>query len=55
MSNPLEKKPGVWRRIGVESGWTVCPCNHVRDAVLPINYQYYINEIEKLTLGLKEK
>ena len=51
---PLAKKPGVWRRIGVESGWTVCPCNHVKDAVLPINYQYYINEIEKLTLPLKE-
>lgn len=51
---PLAKKPGVWRRIGVESGWTVCPCNHVRDAVLPVNHQYYINEIEKLCLPLKE-
>lgn len=51
---PLAKKPGVWRRIGVESGWTVCPCNHVRDAVLPVNFTYYINEVEKLTLSLKE-
>ena len=51
---PLAKKPGVWRRIGVESGWTVCPCNHVKDAVLPINYSWYINEIEKLCLPLKE-
>lgn len=51
---PLAKKPGVWRRIGVESGWTVCPCNHVRDAVLPINFTYYVNEVEKLVLGLKE-
>jgi hypothetical protein len=51
---PLAKKPDVWRRIGVESGWTVCPCNHVRDAVLPINYEYYIAEVEKLVLPLKE-
>ena len=49
---PLAKKPGVWRRIGVESGWTVCPCNNVTDAVLPINYDYYAAEIEKLVLPL---
>ncbi len=49
---PLAKKPDQWRRIGVESGWTVCPCNDVRDAVLPVNYEYYIQEIEKLTLGV---
>ncbi len=49
---PLAKKPDQWRRIGVESGWTVCPCNDVRDAVLPVNYKYYIQEIEKLTLGV---
>ena len=52
---PLAKKPDVWRRIGVESGWTVCPCNDVKDAVLPVNYEYYINEIEKLCLPLKER
>ena len=47
---PLAKKPNEWRRIGVESGWTVCVCNDVNDAVLPINYDYYIGEIEKLVL-----
>ena len=52
---PLAKKPDVWRRIGVESGWTVCPCNHIKDATLPVNFAYYINEVEKLTLSLKEK
>jgi hypothetical protein len=52
---PLAKKPGVWRRIGVESGWKVCPCNDVRNAVLPIDYGYYIKEVEKLTLSLKER
>ncbi len=49
---PLAKKPDVWRRIGVESGWTVCPCNDVRDAVLPINYEYYVAEVEKLCLNV---
>lgn len=49
---PLAKKPGVWRRIGVESGWSVCPCNNVNDAVLPINFDYYAAEIEKLVLPL---
>ena len=29
---PLAKKPDQWRRIGVESGWSVCPCNDIRDA-----------------------
>ena len=49
---PLAKKPDVWRRIGVESGWTVCECNNIHDAVLPINYDYYINEVEKLVMGV---
>jgi hypothetical protein len=49
---PLAKKPGVWRRIGVESGWSVCPCNRIEDATLPIDYSYYQQEIEKLVLCL---
>ena len=50
---PLAKKPGVWRRIGVESGWTVCVCNDLRDATLPVNMDYYRREIDKLILELK--
>jgi hypothetical protein len=50
---PLKGKSD-WRRINVESGWTVCPCNDIRQAVLPIDYTYYIDEIEKLVLPLKE-
>jgi hypothetical protein len=50
---PLAKKPDHWRRIGVESGWTVCVCNDLRDAVMPIDYSYYADEIEKLTLRMK--
>lgn len=49
---PLAKKPNEWRRIGVESGWLVCECNDIHDAVLPINYDYYINEVEKICLGV---
>jgi hypothetical protein len=49
---PLAKKPDVWRCIGVESGWTVQVCNDIKDATLPIDFDYYIQEVEKLTLGL---
>lgn len=49
---PLAKKPTEWRKIGVESGWDVQVCNDLKDAVLPVNYDYYIAEVEKLTLGL---
>lgn len=49
---PLAKKPGEWRRIGVESGWSVCPCNDLKQATLPIDYEYYIREVEKLCLGV---
>lgn len=49
---PLAKKPTEWRRIGVESGWGVQVCNNIADATLPIDYDYYINEVEKLCLAL---
>jgi hypothetical protein len=50
---PLAKKPSEWRKIGVEAGWGVQPCNDIRDAgKLPVDFNYYIQEIEKLTLGL---
>ena len=49
---PLKGKQ-EWRKIGVESGWGVQVCNDIRDAgKLPVDYSYYIREIEKLTLGL---
>ena len=49
---PLAKKPTEWRKIGVESGWTVQVCNDIADATLPVDYDYYIQEVEKLVLGL---
>jgi hypothetical protein len=50
---PTKTKPDVWRKIGVESGWGVQPCNDIRDAgKLPVDFDYYIREVEKLCLGL---
>jgi len=50
---PLAKNPGIWRKIGVESGWGVQPCNDIKDAgKLPVDYDYYVREVEKLCLGL---
>jgi hypothetical protein len=49
---PLAKKPGVWRQIGVESGWNVQVCNDIKDATMPVDFNYYIQEIEKLCLSL---
>jgi len=49
---PLAKKPGVYRRFNLVSGFTVCPCNDINEATLPINYEYYRQEVEKLVLGV---
>jgi len=49
---PLARKPGEWRRIGVESGWNVQVCNRIEDAVLPVDFGYYVEEVEKLCLSL---
>jgi hypothetical protein len=48
---PLKGKT-EWRKIGVESGWGVQVCNDIEDATLPIDFDYYIQEVEKLCLGL---
>ena len=49
---PLKGKT-EWRKIGVESGWSVRPCNNICDADdVEIDYDYYIQEVEKLVLGL---
>ena len=50
---PLAKKPDTWREFAVCKGWTVQVCNDIRDAYEPVNFEYYVREIEKLTLGMK--
>lgn len=50
---PLKGKT-EWRKIGVESGWGVQPCNDIRDAGrLPVDVNYYVQEVEKLCLILR--
>lgn len=50
---PLKGKTD-WRKIGVESGWNVTPWNNIENPPehWDIDYDYYIREIEKLTLIL---
>ena len=49
---PLKGK-NEWRKIGVESGWGVHICNNLNEAwKMPIDYDYYVREVEKLVLGL---
>jgi hypothetical protein len=48
---PLKGKT-EWRRINVESGWTVQVCNDMDDAVLPVDFDWYVQETEKLCLSL---
>ena len=49
---PLAGK-SEWRKIGVEAGWGVQVCNDLQDAgELPVDFDYYIREVEKLCLGL---
>lgn len=52
MMPPLAKNPTQWRRIGINTSWKVTPCNRITDATEAIDYRFYINEIEKLCLGV---
>lgn len=49
---PLPKNPEKWREIAVCKGYNVTPCNNMDELdvdSLDINYDYYIDEAEKLT------
>jgi hypothetical protein len=45
---PLAKSPDKERRIAIQKGYTVCPCNDIKDATMSINYDWYINEVKTL-------
>lgn len=50
---PLKGKT-EWRRQAVHGGWNVHVCNDMKDFLdVPINYDFYIQEVEKLCLCLK--
>lgn len=40
------------RYIAVEAGRELCLCNHASNAKLPVDYEYYAGEVEKLVLGV---
>ena len=48
---PLKGKTD-WRRIGVESGWGVHVCNSLDDIGPPVDFDYYIREVEKIVMGV---
>ena len=48
---PLKGKT-EWRRIGVESGWGVHVCNDLSDVGPPVDFDYYIQEVEKIVMGV---
>lgn len=48
---PVESKPDVERRIGIEAGWNVALCNVATDFDWSrLDYSYYIEEARKLLL-----
>ena len=49
---PLSKSPLEWRRIRIQSGHTVCLCSDLMDATMPVDYDWYCHEVEKLVLPL---
>lgn len=56
---PLKAKPTEWRKIGVCKGRKVAVCNDLgavgavgADWNQHVDYDYYINEVEKLVMGL---
>jgi hypothetical protein len=53
---PLKKNPDQWRKIGFLSGWGVQVCNDLKvlkNNPLPVDYDYYVRECEKLVFGLE--
>lgn len=49
---PLPKDPEKEREIGIDAAWLVKTCNNMKDFDWDINYDYYINEANKLVNGV---
>lgn len=52
----LKENNPSWRPIGIESGWNVTVCNRLEnpdELRRWIDYDYYVNAVEKLVMGLK--
>lgn len=49
------RREGPTRRIGIDTGWKVTPCNDIHHATRDnLNYEYYIAEAEKLVRPLHD-
>ncbi len=42
------------KRIGIDVGWRVTPCNDIADATVPVDYNYYIQKARDLVNPVKE-
>ena len=47
---PPLKEGGEDRRLSIDSAWKVKPCNNMNDFVGDIDYDYYVEEAEKLVI-----
>ena len=50
---PALEEGGEERRIGIQTGWKVKPCNDIKNYDGDINYEFYIKETEKLVKPIK--
>lgn len=50
---PLPGKGDTWRRFSIEAGRTVNVCNYIHHVGRPIDYDYYVNEVEKLVMVMQ--
>ncbi|MOA43101.1 hypothetical protein D3C78_1652210 [compost metagenome] len=50
---PPLKEGGEERRLGLDTDWKVVPCNNMKDFDWNINYDYYIEEANKLLESVK--
>lgn len=49
---PLAKKPDEWRHFAIQKGWRVHPCNNLGEALEPIDFDWYVEQVEKLVYGV---
>lgn len=55
MMPPLETADSdEWRSFSIESGWLVKTCNSIDDFKWDVDYEYYLNEANKLVEGVGE-
>lgn len=51
---PPLKEDREWRRLGIDTDWTVRPCNDISEFDWDIDYDYYIQQAAKLVEAVEE-